>query len=175
MRGAKRVAVPPNPKPSVWDPQIILDVFKSRAHPTTFFAAAAKALALLLLATGFRIDDVSKLSLKVEVFSSSLRVPFIGLRKPDIRGVPSSHLDLEMFPDVSICPVRAILRYLSILRKIRKKNQLPLCVIKGYGGYSRYASQVDERCFFGSGCFSHGGFLLFRRHKCGFFEFLPHW
>ena len=128
MRGAKRVAIPPNPKPSVWDPQLILDMFKRKPHPTTFFAAAAKALALLLLATGFRVDDVSKLSFCVEIFSSRLRIPFIGLRKTDIRGVPSSHLDLESFSDVLICPVRAVLRFLSISRKIRKRNQVALFV-----------------------------------------------
>ena len=128
MRGAKRVALPPLPKPSVWDPQLILDLFKSKRHPTTFFAAAAKALTLLLLATGFRVDDVTKLSSKVEVFSTRLRIPFIGLRKADIRGVPSSHVDLEFFPDVLLCPVRAVLRFLSISRKIRKKNQIALFV-----------------------------------------------
>jgi hypothetical protein len=65
-KGAQNLAPLPREKGGIWNPEVILDWLKSQLVPSAFLKCAKEAILLLLLATGWRVDDVWKLANKCE-------------------------------------------------------------------------------------------------------------
>ncbi len=59
--GAQNVAPLPKEKTPIWNPETVLNDVKMRPIPFSFLACGKEAVLLLLLATGWRVDDVWKL------------------------------------------------------------------------------------------------------------------
>ncbi len=65
LKGAQNKAPLPVVKNSIWDPSKVLENIQKRARPLSFLLLAREAAILLLLATGWQVDDIWKLGLNV--------------------------------------------------------------------------------------------------------------
>jgi site-specific recombinase XerD len=122
-KGAQNLAPLPAEKLSIWDPNKVLETIKNRLHPSSFFLCAREAVLLLLLATGWRVDDVYKLACEVTVNSEMATFRFLEKRKCRIKGVHTvKELVKKFFSCPRICPVEAIHVFLSLAANIRRKT-----------------------------------------------------
>ncbi len=123
-KGAQNLAPLPKEKPSIWNPETVLNALKSRPLPTSFLACAKEALILLLLSTGWRVDDVWKLSTKLLITNESLTVFFQEKRKCKVKGSHTVSRAISSFIEcVRVCPVRAVASYVKVGQKIRKDEK----------------------------------------------------
>jgi integrase len=120
-KGAQNLAPLPKEKMPIWNPDRVMSYLSSRPRPEVFLAVASEALILLLLATGWRVDDVWKLSANV-VFSDEKAVFFfIQKRKCPIKGSYTLSRAIPRFKERErICPVKSIEFYLLLAQKLRK-------------------------------------------------------
>jgi site-specific recombinase XerD len=77
-KGAQNLAPLPKAKPAIWNPATVLNWLKRQALPSSFLDSAREALMLLLLATGWRVDNVWKLSAKVDMSEDLICFFFCG-------------------------------------------------------------------------------------------------
>jgi integrase len=122
--GTQRLAPLPKSRVSVWDPAIPMSLIRSKPVPSSFLLASKEALFLLLLATGLRVDDVSKLSFECELDDSSspqrLIIPFMDRRKCKVNGAYTTSITLKEYEsDERLCPARAVLRMLDLSADVR--------------------------------------------------------
>ncbi len=76
---------------------------------------------VVLLATGWRVDDVWKLDCKVEWLEDSARFFFRERRKCPIKGSFTNSQTVGRFiSDVRVCPVDAVHRFFQKAKEIRK-------------------------------------------------------
>lgn len=96
----------------------------SKTRPTSFLSSAQEAILLLLLATGWRVDDAWKLSGRVDVSSEGITVFFQEKRKCKVKG---SHTLSRVIPRFQgskrVCPVEAVLLFFNLAKKRRKTNK----------------------------------------------------
>jgi hypothetical protein len=85
-KGAQNLAPLPAEKTSIWDPNKVLESIKARPRPSSFLLCASEAVLLILLATGWRVDDVFKLSNEVSFDSKAVTFRFAEKRKCPIKG-----------------------------------------------------------------------------------------
>jgi integrase len=122
-KGAQNLAPLPREKPSIWNPETVLKELKSRPRPSSFLPCAREALLLLLLATGWRVDDAWKLDVKVNFTSESMIVFFRDKRKCKVKGTHTLSREIPAFSESErVCPVRALSSFVNLARKIRKKD-----------------------------------------------------
>jgi site-specific recombinase XerD len=67
-KGLQNLAPLPVEKKEIWNPNTVLEKIRTRPRPTSFLCIAREAAILLLLATGWRVDDMWKLGREV-IFS----------------------------------------------------------------------------------------------------------
>jgi hypothetical protein len=115
--GAQKLAPPPNKKVVIWDPETPLSFIKGRPRPSEFRAAGQEALLLLLLATGMRVDCASKLSKTVIFRAAFCQIAFLLPRKT---GNSGPQVIRRFLDDPRLCPVEAIIHFLSLAKRIRK-------------------------------------------------------
>jgi site-specific recombinase XerD len=125
VKGAQNLAPPPRQKIVVWDPEIPLNLLKSRPRPSEFLPAAREALLLLLLATGIRVDCASKMAARMVTRPTFCQIPYLLARKT---GFSEPQRVKCLLSDERLCPVRAILHYLDLAKQIRKENEVFLFV-----------------------------------------------
>jgi integrase len=119
VKGAQNLA-PVNEKvPFIWDPEVPLQMIATRPFPTDLRQAGKEALLLLLLATGIRVSDASKLSRKMVKTGAVWAIPYLEKRKTG----PSPPQTVLAYPTARLCPVRALQRFLQIANPFRKPNQ----------------------------------------------------
>jgi hypothetical protein len=120
-KGAKNLAPLPREKPSIWNPEIVLNAIQALPFPSSFLECAKEAVLLLLLATGWRVDDVWKLSVRFESFEEYARFFFCSKRKCPVKGVYTTSQAVSRFSSqVRICPVQAVERFLEKAKSMRK-------------------------------------------------------
>ena len=128
LKGSQKLAPLPQKRSVVWDPRIVLELILKKPRPTTFLDLSREAVILLLLATGLRVDDVSKLSVKVVFDDSAREIPYFEKRKCKINKEYSLSQKLKRFSDQPrICPVNALEALLSCQQK-RKPSEVALFV-----------------------------------------------
>ncbi len=117
-QGTQRLAPLPKSRVSVWDPAVPMRLIQSKPAPTSLLPASKEALFLLLLATGMRVDDVSKLSFVCELEESTpsrLILSFLDKRKCKVRGAWTTSVVVKEYEaDDRLCPAKAICRMLEI-------------------------------------------------------------
>lgn len=124
LRGAQKQAPLPVKKCLIWDPQVALDFLEKKAIPDDWFEIAHEALFLLLLATGLRLNDASKLGLPVRDYDDHVFFPFLEPRKCLISGSHTPFEIVQKFPkNPRICPVRAINLFLQTSAAIRAPGE----------------------------------------------------
>jgi site-specific recombinase XerD len=120
-KGAQNLAPLPREKGDIWNPEIVLNWLKLQPIPSSFLSCAREAVLLLLLATGWRVDDVWKLSNRLVVSEEAVTCFFAERRKCKIKGKETISQAIRRFEQcVRVCPVRALIRFrdrASILRK----------------------------------------------------------
>jgi integrase len=122
-KGAQNLAPLPKEKPSIWNPETVLEHLKKTPRPSSFFPCAHEALILLLLATGWRVDDVWKLNGRIEFSGETMVVFFREKRKCKIKGKHTLSRTISRFRENErVCPVVAMERYLSVCQKLRKND-----------------------------------------------------
>ncbi len=120
-KGAQNLAPLPREKTQIWNPQVVLDWLKTRPIPSAFLDCAKEACLLLLLATGWRVDDVWKLDCRVEWFEDSARFFFCVRRKCPVKGsFTTSQMVGRFSSEPGVCPIDAVFRFMQVARKIRK-------------------------------------------------------
>jgi integrase len=125
MRGSKRLCPLPFKKAAIWNPQQVLEHIQQSPFPVFHLHRAQEALVLLLLATGLRVSDISKLGYDWCELSEGLRLPFLQPRKCDVaKGHVRGHFDLMMFPEARLCPVRTLLRMRDVEARIEGATAL---------------------------------------------------
>ncbi len=85
-KGAQNLAPLPREKATIWNPDSVLDWMKTQPVPSSLILCASEAVLLLLLATGWRVDDVWKLANKWECSGECARFFFRLKRKCRIKG-----------------------------------------------------------------------------------------
>jgi integrase len=119
VKGAQNLA-PANEKvPFIWDPEVPLKMVANRPYPEDLWRAGKEALLLLLLATGIRVSDASRLSRKMVKTGEVWAVPFLEKRKTG----PSPPQVIRAYSSARLCPVRALQRFLQLANPFRKPNQ----------------------------------------------------
>jgi hypothetical protein len=120
-KGAQNLAPLQREKSQIWNPQIVLDWLKTQPIPTGFLDCAKEACLLLLLATGWRVDDVWKLNCKIEWLDDSARFFFRKKRKCRVKGSFTTSQAVGRFSSEScVCPIAAVYRFMQMAQKIRK-------------------------------------------------------
>jgi hypothetical protein len=79
-KGAQNLAPLPREKNTIWDPEKVLLWITGQDLPSSFLQSAREAAILLLLATGWRVDDLWKLKNLVK-FSDGNAVFFFAERR----------------------------------------------------------------------------------------------
>jgi site-specific recombinase XerD len=123
-KGAQNLAPLPRDKCEIWNPTTVLDWIKSQSLPTSFLSCARETLVLLLLATGWRVDDVWKLSNRVNVREDAATFFFVERRKCKIKGKFTLSQHVGRFLECErLCPIRALIRFQEKATKIRKDEK----------------------------------------------------
>jgi site-specific recombinase XerD len=127
--GAQRQAPIPQQNHWIWDAGVPLRMIRDRAPPSSFLPSAKEALFLLLMATGFRVDDVWKLSEDFQVTNGVLVIPFIEKRKCKVKGVWTSAARISSYPgNDRLCPITALLLYSTFSVFVREPGEKALFV-----------------------------------------------
>ncbi len=122
-KGAQNLAPLPKEKFSVWNPERVLDTLKKRDRPKVFLECAREALLLLLLSTGWRVDDAWKLDLKTVFSENEVVVFFREKRKCKVKGSHTLSRAISRFDECKrICPVQALQGFVNAAKKIRKDD-----------------------------------------------------
>jgi site-specific recombinase XerD len=122
-RGAKNKAPLPREKSDIWNPETVLAWLKTQPIPSSFLACGREAILLILLATGWRVDDVWKLSTRLIVSEEDVTCFFAEKRKCRIRGTFTISQKIGRFDEcVRVCPVRALIRFRDRALAIRKEK-----------------------------------------------------
>jgi site-specific recombinase XerD len=150
-KGAQNLAPLPKAKPTVWNPETVLNDLKIRPRPSDFLSCAKEALILLLLSTGWRVDDVWKLDRKVDVSSENANFFFREKRKCKVRGRHSLSRLIPRFHECQrICPVLAIEKFLVCAQRIRKNESFLFVSSLGLRASKdtlrRWVTDVLSRC-----------------------------
>lgn len=119
MKGAERRCPIPRDKMVTWDPQIVLDFISAQDIPTNFLEIGRETVALVLLASGLRLDDLWKMGENISFEVGFARIPFRLPRKCDLVRRLQSHIDLRRFPFKRICPVEALFRFVNSAAALR--------------------------------------------------------
>ncbi len=120
-KGAKNLAPLPKEKPPIWNPEKVLQWLLTQPRPKSFILCASEALILILLATGWRVDDVWKLDAKVDLSDEKAVFFFREKRKCPIKGKHTLSRILPSFQgEKRVCPVQATREYVRLAQKIRK-------------------------------------------------------
>jgi integrase len=128
-KGAQNLAPLPREKISIWNPELVLSRLNDRPLPSSFLSCAKEAILLLLLATGWRVDDVWKLANRFESDESSARFFFRLKRKCRVKKKITLSQSVNRFlSNVRVCPIAAMLRFLEKAELIRKQPSLSLFV-----------------------------------------------
>jgi integrase len=122
-KGAQNLAPLPKEKISVWNPEQVLERLRNQPRPSAFLSCAREALVLLLLATGWRIDDVWKLGMKAIFSEDRVTVFFQEKRKCKVKKKHTLSRAISSFPsDKRVCPVEALKTYVEKAKKVRKDH-----------------------------------------------------
>jgi site-specific recombinase XerD len=121
MKGARRLSPIPKEKLTIWDPRIVLNFILDQPLPVTFFDAAEEAVVLLQLATGVRVDCLTKIGINIVPCPNSVTYKFFKKRKCPINNRYTSCLDLPDYHVSRICPNRAVIRFIDISWHLRNK------------------------------------------------------
>jgi integrase len=119
VRGAQNLAPVKEKVPFIWDPEIPLNMLAARPYPDNLREAGREAALLLLLATGIRVSDASRLSRKMVKTGAVWAIPYLEKRKTG----PSPPQTVLPYPTARLCPVRALQRFLSLANPFRKPNE----------------------------------------------------
>jgi integrase len=119
-KGGQNMAPLPAEKLSVWDPSKVLNEIGNRPRPTTFFPLVREALILLLLSTGWRVDDVWKLGRSIFFSEKAATFRFVEKRKCKIKGSHTVTQSVKQFVGSPwICPVEAVECFLNYVKRRR--------------------------------------------------------
>jgi integrase len=119
-KGAQNLGPLPKEKNSIWDPNVVLLNIKNRPRPSSFLPLAREAIVLLLLATGWRVDDVWKLGCEVAFGSTMATFRFLEKRKCKIKGSYTVTQNVKRFASSPrICPVEAVRIFLERAKDVR--------------------------------------------------------
>jgi integrase len=119
-KGAQNLAPLPREKATIWNPDVVLEWIKNQPLPSSLIPCAHEAVLLLLLATGWRIDDVWKLSHRFESLNESAKFFFRLKRKCRIKGkITLSQNVSRLTLNVRVCPIRAVERFLEKAQPVR--------------------------------------------------------
>jgi integrase len=111
-KGAQNLAPIPREKNEIWNPATVLNWIESQPLPVSFLPCAREALILLLLATGWRVDDVWKLSCSVTFSEDAAVFSFVEKRQCKIKGKFTSSQAVGCFKTCErICPIKAVKRF----------------------------------------------------------------
>ncbi len=123
-KGAQNLAPIPREKSNIWNPETVLSWLDTQPIPSSFLQCAREAVVSLLLATGWRFDDVWKLDFKVQFSDVSATFFFAQRRKCKIKGKVTTSQEVSNFPSRErVCPVRAVQRFLEHAASIRKNHE----------------------------------------------------
>jgi site-specific recombinase XerD len=119
-KGAQNAAPLPREKSKIWNPEQVLSNLKRKPRPRSFLDCAGEAILLLLLATGWRVDDVWKLSCKIEFEDDCARFFFREKRKCPIKGSITTSQEVARFKtEIRVCPIAAVERFMAKAKPIR--------------------------------------------------------
>jgi integrase len=131
-KGAQNMAPMPAAKISVWDPRKVLSSIANRPRPTSFFPLVQEALILLLLATGWRVDDAWKLGASVVVTEEAVIFCFVERRKFRIKGAYMVTQSVKKFlSNPRVCPVDAVTCFLNHVRSFCTNQRFLFVLSKG--------------------------------------------
>ncbi|XP_043267235.1 uncharacterized protein [Venturia canescens] len=120
------MARPVKPKTPIWDAQTLLDWLARPSTRNTLFEASRRTAAILLLASGRRVHDLTLLRISEENMSWSgdelTLWPIFG-SKTDSAEHRQSGWVLTPHPNPNICPVNWTKRLISISQDRRKDNK----------------------------------------------------
>jgi site-specific recombinase XerD len=120
-KGAQNLAPLPREKNEIWNPETVLSWIQSQPLPTSFLSCVREATVLLLLATGWRVDDIWKLKNEVNVSQDGAVFWFAEKRKCKIKGKFTVSQNVGRFSSCErICPIRAVLRFQDRAARLRK-------------------------------------------------------
>lgn len=127
-RGAQNLAPLPKQKLTIWNPETVLTWISNQPVPTSFLPSAREAVVLLLLATGWRVDDLWKLAFKVEFLETCATFFFEQRQKCKIKGKFTTSQEVTRFLSCKrVCPIRAMSNFLELVVP-RQKNQVFLFI-----------------------------------------------
>jgi integrase len=133
-KGAQNLAPLPRVKDTIWNPETVLDWLKSQPVPVSFLACARESITLLLLATGWRVDDVWKLDVKVEISDEAAIFFFREKRKCPVKKQWTLSQAVPRFRESErICPVKAISLFLERAQRVRKNSESPFLFVSTTG------------------------------------------
>jgi integrase len=122
-KGAQNLAPLPKEKPSIWNPETVLIWLRTQPRPKSLIPSASEALILLLLSTGWRVDDVWKLDANVNISDENAVFFFREKRKCKIKGKHTLSRIVPRFREQErVCPVKAVADYVQIAQRSRKDN-----------------------------------------------------
>jgi site-specific recombinase XerD len=122
-KGAQNLEPLSREKGDIWNPDTVLNWLKEQPIPSSFLSCAREAVLLLLLATGWRVDDVWKLSNRLLISTDSVTCFFAERRKCKIKGKHTVSQAVRRFESCErICPVRALIRFRDRASAIRKEH-----------------------------------------------------
>jgi site-specific recombinase XerD len=122
-KGAQNLAPLPREKTDIWNPTTVLDWIESQPVPSDFLPCAREALILLLLATGWRVDDVWKLANRMSVTPEAAVFFFGAKRKCKIKGkFTVSQTIGRLTTNERLCPIRAVLSFREKANVFRKDS-----------------------------------------------------
>lgn len=118
---------PATPRYNVtWDPQLVLDYFRSQP-PTNRLALpdlSRKLITLLALTTGHRMQTFSKITLSNICLASSKVDIFISARlKTSRHNRPQPILTLPVFSENQLCAASALRHYLEVTKPLRNNTE----------------------------------------------------
>jgi hypothetical protein len=123
-KGAQNLAPLPREKTEIWNPETVLEWLKTQPLPSSFLQCAREAIVLILLETGWRVDDVWKLSGWVEFSNVAATFFFAERRKCKIKGKFTLSQSVGRFSSCTrVCPVEATIRFCAKAKKIRKDEK----------------------------------------------------
>ncbi len=123
-RGAQNLAPMPTEKNTIWDPEVVLNAIRARSRPTEFLSIAQEALILLLLSTGWRVDDASKLGVCVSFGSEMAEFRFVEKQKCRVKGAYTVSQRVKSFVSCPrVCPVEAIRCFLNASKSLRRDKK----------------------------------------------------
>ncbi len=132
LKGAQNMGPLPAEKGSVWDPSVVLLYIKNKPRPSLFILSAREVILLLLLATGWRVDDTWKLSCKVSFEESMATFYFLEKRKCPIKGTYTVSQAVKRFDSCPrVCPIEAINYFFVFARRVRK--EVPFLFVSSEG------------------------------------------